>query len=114
MEEPDGAGDEGEEQPDPRQLDTWIRPFFSDSTLWPVLVVAFAIFVVFGAALLLLAVRSRSPWAIAALLVLAWMSVDGVSGDVRRRRLGLVSRSIVTLWTASALAAVVATAAGLY
>lgn len=60
-----------------------------------------------GAALLLLALVDRNPFAGAALLVLVWMSGDVLRGDLRRRRLGATGGVVLGLW---ALAAAVAAA----
>jgi hypothetical protein len=97
---------------EPRRLEDWIRPFFSDSTLWPVLAVAILSLSSFGAALLLLALGARNYFAIAALVVLAGISVDAIWVDLRRRRLGPVAGIILALWSVSALAAAVAVAFG--
>lgn len=96
-----------------RRADHWILPFFTDSTLWPVLTVAVLSLATIGAAILLLAVGARNIFALAALVVLAWISADGLRPDLRRHRLGPVSGLIVAVWLGSALAAVAAVALGL-
>ena len=86
-------------------LDRHLAVFVEDSALWPVLVVMVLTFVTFGAALLFLAFADRNFFAVAALLLLLWMSVDF---SVRRRRsggLGVAGVFIVVLWALSALAA---------
>ena len=76
------------------RIDSWIRPFFDDSTLWPVMIVAIAIFVTMGTAMLLIAVRERNLFATAAGVLVFWMSVDIVVRDRRKGRFGLASRCV--------------------
>ena len=99
---------------EPRSLDDWLRQFFTDSTLVPVLLVAVGCFTAIGAGIIAWAVRGRSLAAIAALVLLGGMSLDGVLRDRRRHgRLGLASRCVLALWALSATAAVAAFALGL-
>ena len=97
---------------EPRRLEDWIRPFFTDSMLWPVLAVAILSLSTFGSAILLLAIGARNYFAIAALVAIAGMSADAIWADLRRRRLGPVSGLILALWSISALAAAGAIALG--
>lgn len=94
-------------------LDRWIDPFFSDSMLWPVLIVLVTAFAIFGAAVLLLAVRTRSFFAIAALLVLVVASAEALRSDLHRRRVGRAGGLILVLWTLSALLALAAARFGM-
>ena len=73
--------------------------------LWPVLIVVAAHLVLFGALLLLIALRNRSPIALAGLALALVMSVDAVRREAQREGLGLVGRSIAGLWLLSAIAA---------
>jgi hypothetical protein len=99
----------GGDPPARRSLDDWLEPYFRDSTLWPVLVVAAAVLVTFAAALLLLAVADRKLSAMAALALAFGASVDAAWREWRaQRRLGLASRALLGVW---ALATVVAFAA---
>ena len=99
---------------EPRRADQWLRPFFTDSTLVPVLIVAIGCFTAIGAGIIAWAVRGRSLAAIAALVLLAGMSADRLLRDWRRnRRLGLVSRCLIGFWLLSAAAAAGAFALGL-
>jgi hypothetical protein len=108
----DRKTDPGEEHP--RSFDDWLRPFFRDSTLVPVLLVATGCFTALGGGIIAWAVRGRSLAAIAALALLAGMSADALLRERRRRgRLGLASRCILGLWALSALAAAAAVALGL-
>jgi hypothetical protein len=99
----------GEAEPPPhpeeRSVDRWIAPFFHDSTLYPVSIAATAIGVTLGSTLILLAFADRNLFALAALLLLVWMSADAVYRDLRRRRLGLASRAIAALWALSLIGA---------
>jgi hypothetical protein len=104
--EPDGD--------DPRSLDDWLRQFFRDSSLVPVLLVAVGCFTAIGAGVIAWAVVGRSLAAIAALVLLAGMTLDAVLRELRRsRRIGLASRCVLGLWALSALAAAAAVALGL-
>jgi hypothetical protein len=93
------------QDPDERSIDRWIAPFFHDSTLYPMVIVAAAIGVTLGSTLVLLAAADRNPFAAAALLLLLGMSADAVYHDFRRGRLGLASRAIAVLWALSVLGA---------
>ena len=98
--------------PDPER---WIEPYFRDSALWPVLIVAAAIAVTLGASLLLLALVDREPAAMAALLVLGWMSGNATLRQLRaRRRIGLVGGSIAALWALAGAAALAARLTGIF
>lgn len=103
---PDREPDRGEREP--RSLDDWLRSFTSDPALRPVLLVAAGCFGAIGAGAVLLAVRSHSLAAIAALALLALGSADLIGRDARRGRFGLASRAVVLLWLLSALAAAAA------
>jgi hypothetical protein len=104
----------GEPGGKPRGVDEWLRPFFRDSTLVPVLLVAAGCFTALGAGIIAWAVRGRSLAAIGALVLLAGMSADALLRDRRRRgRLGLASRAVLGLWGLSAAAAAAAIAIGL-
>ncbi len=83
-------------------LERHLAVFVEESSLWPVLLVAVLIFTTIGAALLTLAMADRNVFAIGALLILLWLSVDILA---RRRRFGLAGGVIVALWTLSGLAA---------
>jgi hypothetical protein len=95
-------------------FERWIEPYFRDSTLWPVLLVAAAILTTLLATVLVLALADRNLAAMAALLALGWMSVDATLRVLRaRRRLGLVGASILGVWLLAAAAALAARWSGL-
>ena len=107
------------EKPDPMRpeeaeertgIDSWIEPFFTDSALWPVVLVAAGCFATLGAAILVAALQAGHYAALGALLLLAWMSFDVVKRNRREGRLGLLGRFVVSLWGLSALFA----GAGIY
>jgi hypothetical protein len=108
MSEAGRPGDEGS------GLERWLRPYLSDSTLWPVTFVAVVVLVLFGATLVLLAARERNLFAAAALLGLAWISADGVRASRRAGRVGTLGRAIVALWALVALSAAAAIVLGLF
>jgi hypothetical protein len=74
----DGGGPVRSDRDEPGGVELWLAPFFRDSTLWPVLAVVAAVFVLFGALGILLAVVERNPAAVAAMLGLAWGSLDAL------------------------------------
>lgn len=77
----------------------------------PVALVAAGCFTTIGAGVLLAALWARNLPAIAALVLLAGMSIDALLRDRRRRgRLGLASRLVLALWALSVAAAVAALA----
>ena len=100
------GGDDPERAAEPTGPERWIRPFFEDSTLWPVLIVAVGTAVTLGAAMVLMALRGN-PFAVAALLALALMSADIVYRDVRAG-VGLATRAVVILWLLVAISAAIA------
>ena len=99
---------------DARGTDAWLAPFFTDSSLWPVLVVVASCLSTLGAAVLVAGIYHQNLPAAAALLGLAWISFD--VGRRRRRengRLGMLGWSIVSLWALSAAIAGLAISLGL-
>jgi len=102
------------EPEEPRGVDLWLAPFFRDSTLWPVLAVVVAIFVVLGAWALLLAVVDRNLAALGALLLLFWMSLDALIRSLRRGGSLLLAGCIAGFWLLSITAALLARRAGWY
>jgi uncharacterized membrane protein YhaH (DUF805 family) len=95
----EGAGDER------ALLETWLRPFVDEPTLWPVLAVVLLTLATFGAALVILALHDRSRAAMAALALLLVLSGRGLVPAVRRRRLGALEALLVALWALVVLGA---------
>jgi hypothetical protein len=109
--EQEGAAPDAE----PRGVERFILPYFTDSSLWPVTIVLLAALSMFGATVLLLALGERNLFAVAALLILAVGSVESLVREVRRRRrIGAVFLSILAVWLLSALVAGVALRYGLF
>ena len=93
------------EAPAPRGLGRHLATFLHEPLLWPVLLVVAAHLVLFGALLLLVALRSRSPVAMAGLALALVISIDACRREFIGGRFGLISRSTVGFWLLSALAA---------
>jgi hypothetical protein len=106
--------DPGGEDREPHGLDAWLREFLANGALQPVALVAAGCFTAIGAGIVLAALRARNLAALAALVLLAGMSLDALLRDRRKRgRLGLASRLVLGLWALSAAAAAAALALGL-
>jgi hypothetical protein len=83
-----------------------LRPFLEDPGLRIVAIAAMGVFASFGAWGLAGALRARSPFAIAALLALAWVSAAGVRAGWREGgRPGPLGLAIGAFWLLSALGA---------
>lgn len=94
--------EEAETPPERTGIDRHLAVFVEEPTLWPVTLALVLAFTTAGAALMLLAVTDRNLFALAALLILLWMSVDVI---VRRRRFGPLVGLLLTLWLLSGCAA---------
>jgi len=94
--------------------DQWLAPLFTDSTLWPVVIVVAGCLSTLGAAVLVATLYNRNPITAAALLGLGWISFD-VCRQHRREsgRLGYLGWSIVSLWGLSAAIGAIAILFGL-
>lgn len=97
----------------PAGVDSWLQPFFTDSALWPVVLVTAGCLGTLGAAMLVAALYVFNYAAIGALLLLAWMSSDAVIRNRKEGRFGLLGRCIMSLWFVSALLAIGAVWLGL-
>lgn len=106
--EPSDAPDRGESR-----LDAWLGPYLTDSMLWPVTIVAGVALSLFGATILLLAAQ-RNPFAVVALLGLVFVTVDGLRGTLRRRRLGPGGTLLLAVWALAILMAVGASSLGVF
>lgn len=85
-----------------------LAAFVEEPTLWPVTLVLLAHVVLFGAALLVFALRDRNPFALAALAILVIGSGDGLLRAASARRPGQARAAILGLWACSAAAALLA------
>jgi hypothetical protein len=103
-------------EPDPRdepgRIDELLRPFLTDSMLWPLSLVGVMTFSSFGA-YLLVRVSERDVFGIAALVLLGWMSFDGIRSSFRGGRPGPVAILILTLWAVSLAGAIAGARFGL-
>ena len=108
-------GPEEERDGEGRGLARWIRPFFEEPSLWPVLVAVVGSLVAFISGLLLLALRGGNVFGMAGVAILAIMSVDLTVRDWRAQgRPGLVGGCILGLWVLVGLASWGAVALGLF
>ena len=107
--EPDDARDVS-----PADLGGHLLVYLREPTLWPVLTVAIAIGTTFGGSALLLALRDRNGFAIAALAIVGIASAELCLRDRRRGGFGLVSGVVVGGWVLCALAAGTAIGLGWY
>ncbi len=99
---------------EPRRLADHLLEYVREPMLWPVLIVAVAIFVTLGTAVLLAGLFARNLFALAALLVLGAVSTDAVIRELRSRGFGPVSGGLLALWGLSAACAVGVFAMGWY
>jgi len=95
----------------PTGLARHLAVMLDEPMLWPVLIVVAAHVVLFGALIMLMAFRTRSPFGVAALLVLVVVSIDAIR---REQRFGLLTRSTVGFWVLAALAAAVGAHFGVF
>ena len=96
-----------------RNPDRFIRPFFEDAGLWPILAVLVLSLCTMGAAALLAAFLSRNLFAVAALALLALLSIDIVVRCWRRPSSRLFAGCIVGFWVGSAALAIAGLAVGI-
>jgi hypothetical protein len=90
----------------PRRLADHLLEYVRDPTLWPVLLVAVAIFVTLLAAVLLAALRARSLFAMAALAAVAGVSADAIARELRGGSARVVTIALAALWSLAIAAAV--------
>jgi hypothetical protein len=99
---------------DPETLGDWVRPYFTDQALWPVLAVGAITLFSLGGALLVFAVAERRLPAVGGLLIVLWMSVDASLRERRDGGFGALTAVIVACWLGSALVAVALVGFGLF
>ncbi|MBW2245294.1 MAG: hypothetical protein JRH01_25265 [Deltaproteobacteria bacterium] len=93
----------GEER-EPASLDEWLRSWVTDPALRPILIVVVAIMATNGAAVLVLSLGDRNPFALAALAILIVASLREGFRFWREGRRGIVA-GIALMWGLSALGA---------
>ena len=82
------------------RVDSTLRIYLGDTSLWPVLFAGLATFTTFGTWLLWMVFEGRNPFGAAALLLLLGMSIDLWVRDLRGRRFGATSRVVLAWWLA--------------
>jgi hypothetical protein len=113
-EEPGAAPSSKREDEEPETLGDWVRPYFTDPALWPVLAVGAIALFSLGGALLVFAVAERRLPAVGAMLLVLWMSVDASLRERRRGGFGALSATIAACWLGSALVGVALVGFGLF
>ena len=104
-----------DEPEEPRGIERFFRPFVEEPLLWPVLLVIVGHVVAFLVPVMLFSVRDRRPFAMAALLGLALLSVQGVRLEWRQRgRPGALGAILLTTWITSTVVAVAADRYGVF
>ena len=91
----------GGDQPGRPRFEQLLAPYLEDSTLWPMVIVAFAIFATLGAALVVLVLDDRNPFAMAAAAILVLGTLRAVVGVTRQGRLGPLAWIGLAWWLAS-------------
>lgn len=97
----------------PRRVADHLLEYVREPTLWPVLLVALAIFVTLLAAVLLAALRQRNLFAMTALLALAGVSADAIAREWRRGG-RVVTGLLAGLWALAIAGALAAIGLGWY
>jgi hypothetical protein len=94
-------------------LDELLGVLVQETTLWPLLIVIFLSTGAFGAGLLVLTGVDRNPFAAAALILIAGMSIDLAWRARTRPKLRRIARAIGLFWVASIALAALAVAFGI-
>ena len=93
-------------------VDTWLRPFFEDSSLWPVAIVVALCLFTMGAGVLLLVWMTANPFALLAIVLLAGMTVDIAVRALRRGTKKVLAWCAISLWLGSLAVAALGVALG--
>ena len=101
---------EPEDLPNPNEI---LGTLFAEASLWPLLIVVLGSTGTFGAALIVLALGDRNPFALAALLLILAMTTDTLIRARRRTDLRNVAKLIALFWTVSIALALVAVFSGI-
>ena len=94
-------GDDEESPEDFPSVDELIGSFMKEASLWPVLVVVIASAGAMGAAMIILTVVDRNPFAAAALLLVLGMSVDVLIQSRRHAHYRNGAKLIGLIWLAA-------------
>ena len=108
----DEAPGQGPQEP-PGGFDHWIRPFFDDSGLWPILSVLVLSFCTLGAAIITTALIAWNPFALAALALALLVSADVVVRAFLKRTNRLLAGCVAGFWLGSAAITAVGIAFGI-
>lgn len=108
----DEAPGPGPQEP-PGSFDRWIRPFFDDSGLWPILSVLVLSFCTVGAAIITTALIVWNPFALAALALALLVSADVVVRAFLKRTNRLLAGCVAGFWLGSAAITAVGIAFGI-
>ena len=108
----DEAPGPGPQEP-PGGFDHWIRPFFDDSGLWPILSVLVLSFCTLGAAIITTALIVWNPFALAALALALLVSADVVVRAFLKRTNRLLAGCVAGFWLGSAAITAVGIAFGI-
>lgn len=112
-EAPPGRGREDEGGEDLPSANEILGTLFSESTLWPLLIVMLGSGGAFGAAMLVLAFGDRNVFAAAALALVFAMTIDVVLRARRRPGHRNLAKALLLLWTSAILLATIAVFSGI-
>lgn len=101
---------EPEDLPSPNEI---LGTLFGEASLWPLLIVVLGSTGTFGAALIVLALGDRNPFALAALLLILAMTTDTLIRARRRTDLRNLAKLIALFWAVSIALALVAVFSGI-
>lgn len=97
-----GPGPDDAPEPDSTPgIDDLLGVLLQESTLWPLLIVFVTSIGALGAALIVLSLVDRNPFAAAALLLIAGMTIDLFWRSRRRRALRNLARGVGLIWLAA-------------
>jgi hypothetical protein len=96
------------------RVDRAIAPYFREPALWPVTIVLLAHGVLGVGVALLEALRSGMGFSLVSLVLLLVLTVWSLARDLRIRRCGVTSASLIVCWSFGALTAWAADHYGLY
>ena len=86
----------------PANVEGWIRPFFDDASLWPILAVLVLSLCTIGAAIIALALVAWNPFALAALALALLLSADVVVRAFAKGTNRLIAGCLIGFWLGSA------------
>ena len=97
----------------PSNANQLLDTLFTDSALWPLLIVILISVGALGAGVLVLGLGDRNYFASAALLLLAGMTIDVSLRARRRPRYRILAKAILLLWATAIALALVAVYSGI-